>query len=107
MGTANSNGTSKRNVRPSPGPEVEIIDSNENGPPAQYANSNATKDASPMRRRFFVGAYSPVGPDTELIQSFSLLVQISTQGVLYKLRVEIADIHTSQPHESTQDYQER
>src|SRR6266852_1369765 len=61
MGTANSSGTTRRKVRPSPGPEVEIIDSSENGPPAQYANSNATNGARPIRRRFFVGAYSDVG----------------------------------------------
>src|SRR5258706_9674204 len=64
MGTENSNGTTKRNVSPSPGPDVEIIDSSENGPPAQYANSNATNGANAIRRKFCVGAYNFVGTNS-------------------------------------------
>src|SRR5271163_4315808 len=63
MGTANSQGTTRRNVNPSPGPEEEIIDSIAKGPPAQYANSKATNGAKPIRRRFLVGAYCDVATD--------------------------------------------
>jgi hypothetical protein len=47
-----------RNVSPKPGPEPETMDSSENGPPVQYANSKATKGANPMRLRLLVGTLS-------------------------------------------------